>query len=171
MSSTVSVKFDGDPATHGLASNGTTVLKSPKMVSAPCGGTSGLTTQSSSPFVDTFTPGAPSYSGSDANVDIYAQVSYGSASLPVAFAATPSTALKSVATGNVLVAAAVRSPGTCTYSKPAVSVYYPFHWSCPTHSTSVTYVETGQFVFRVNIGGNTGTATIDWTLRYAISRA
>ncbi|MFC9692708.1 hypothetical protein ACFTSF_29425 [Kribbella sp. NPDC056951] len=73
-----------------------------------------------------------------------------------------------VAISPVSVANATRTPPNCNYDKPGVAVDYFFHWSCSKQESEVDYRFTGQWVFRVNIGGQTGTATISWKFDYII---
>ncbi|GAB3926203.1 hypothetical protein GCM10029976_020530 [Kribbella albertanoniae] len=114
-----------------------------------------------------FTSKAPTYHKSDTNSTFDAQTNF-VAGLPTAFGFKVSQALIKVAISPVSVANATRTPPNCSYNKPGVSVDYLFHWSCSKQEAEVDYRFTGKWVFRVNIGGQTGTATISWKFDYII---
>lgn len=115
----------------------------------------------------TFTSQAPTYTKTDANSTFNAQTNF-VAGLPTAFGFKVSPALVAAAISPVTTATATRTPPNCTYNKPGVEVAYPFHWSCSRQSAEVAYHFAGKWVFRVEIGGQTGTATINWKFDYII---
>jgi hypothetical protein len=116
----------------------------------------------------TFTSKAPYYSSTDKNSTFTAQTNF-VASLPTAFSFKINPALAAVAISPATTAKATRTPPNCTYNKvPPQPVDYIFHWSCSGQAAEVEYRLDGTWVFRVEIGGQTGTATINWKFDYVI---
>lgn len=116
----------------------------------------------------TFTLDSPSFSKSNSHGKFDAQVTYSNSKLPVAFGFKLSAGLRAIATGTVT-AKGARAPGNCSYSKKSVAASYSFHWSCPTHAKNKRYDWAGSYVFRVNVGGNNGTATVTNRFGYVIT--
>lgn len=116
----------------------------------------------------TFTLDSPAFSKSNSHGKFTAQVTYSNSNFPVAFGFKLSAGLRAIATGSVT-AKGSRAPGNCAYSKVGVGASYHFHWSCPKHTKNNRYDWAGTYTFRVNVGGNTGTATVANRFGYVIT--
>lgn len=163
FTSRLEVRLVGDAAVRGMDSRG---WLADQPATAECSGPQGAAA-STSFGSKTFLPSSPSYSRTDSNSSFSAQTTF-TAGYPTAFGFTVNPLLASFASGPVTRAYASRAPANCTYNKPGVSVYYPFHWSCPGQTTGRGYTFTGQWSFPILVSGTRGTATISWQFNYII---
>lgn len=119
-----------------------------------------------------FTQDQPFFSAADSNGSFYAQVTYSSSPLPVAFGFTLSQYLQSIAASDVTPAVYEFKGSTstgCYYGGKPYPIDYQFHWSCPQHDLNYQYHIAGSFTFRVDVGGRMGTAVVNIQFTYVIS--
>lgn len=116
----------------------------------------------------TFTLRDPAFAVSNSHGRYNAQVNYSNANRPVAFSFVLSSGLRAIATSSVT-ARQTRNPGNCSYGPKVQGAAYVFHWSCPSHTVNRRYDMNGSFVFRVNVNGSSGTATVTTAFGYVVT--
>lgn len=119
----------------------------------------------------TFSRGAPNFSQADGNGSFNAQASINYDTNPVSWSFFLSAYLRSIATSNVTANASQfrnGSPTSYDYTKVAAPGYL-FHSTLSYNSNRYNYQLGGNFNFRVNVGGRTGTANVAMYFNYGIS--
>ncbi len=108
-----------------------------------------------------FTPASPAFAAVDSNGAFNAQYTYSADKVAASYQISP--LLRDIATGPST-ETVNQSPSYC-HDAHVESVYYWFHWSCPT-GFGVIQSMTGDFIFPIQVSGASGTAEIDWMFRY-----
>jgi hypothetical protein len=111
------------------------------------------------------------FEADDSTGDFAAQVTYNSNGNPVAFSFVLSAGLQAIAITPMTCTAWQFLNGASTGRQdyhPNLPVNYLWHWSFPGNPIGDNMMVSGQCVFRVSVGGNTGTATASFVFRYVV---
>ncbi|MEU8463955.1 hypothetical protein [Streptomyces sp. NPDC029003] len=118
----------------------------------------------------TFKMSAPSYKKSDGNGTFNGQVNMAGnvgKNAPMAWSFTTSPTVRKIATGQMNCKAGhMQLP--YSDSHPSVGVDYHWHSTVPDNRHNTKYTLYGNCVFRVNVGGRTGTANLGFRFNYSL---